>query len=73
MENISQNIGCRIKELRAKKNISQEALANSAGMARGFVSSVENGKRNITVFTLGKILAVLEESYFSFFNDKDFK
>jgi transcriptional regulator with XRE-family HTH domain len=72
MENIKKKVGERIKILRNDKNISQEELANRAGMARGFISGVETGKRNITVETLGKILEVLNVSYGAFFNDKSF-
>ena len=53
--------------------MSQEELANSATMARGFVSGVETGKRNITVETLGKIIEVLGVSYAEFFNAENFK
>jgi transcriptional regulator with XRE-family HTH domain len=73
MENIKKKVGDRIKQFRQDKEISQEELANRAGMARGFVSGVETGKRNITVETLGKILVVLEINYSEFFNDKMFK
>ncbi len=72
MENIKQKVGERIKQLRQEMDISQEELANRAGMARGFISGVETGKRNITVETLGKILHVLNKSYNDFFNDKNF-
>ena len=73
MSNIKILVGERIKQLRKEKQISQEELANSAVMARGFVSGVETGKRNITVETLGKIVEVLGVSYASFFNDENFK
>jgi transcriptional regulator with XRE-family HTH domain len=72
MENIKQKVGERIRFLRNDKNISQEELANSAGMARGFISGVETGKRNITVETLGKILVVLDLSYSKFFEHQSF-
>lgn len=72
MENIKQKVGERIKFLRSEKHISQEELANSAGMARGFISGVETGKRNITVETLGKILDVLNKSYSEFFQHRSF-
>ena len=72
MENIKQKVGERIKFFRNKEKVSQEELANRAGMARGFISGVETGKRNITVETLGKILEVLNVSYGVFFNDKSF-
>lgn len=73
MNNIKLQVGERIKQLRKEKNLSQEDLANTALMARGFISGVETGKRNITVETLGKILEVLHINYAEFFNDKSFK
>jgi transcriptional regulator with XRE-family HTH domain len=73
MSNIKILVGNRIKYFRSKEKISQEELANSAMMARGFVSGVETGKRNITVETLGKIIEVLGVSYAEFFNDKNFQ
>ncbi|MBK7041764.1 MAG: helix-turn-helix transcriptional regulator [Bacteroidetes bacterium] len=72
MENIKQKVGERIKYLRNKEKVSQEELANNAGMARGFISGVETGKRNITVETLGKILDVLKISYNTFFKHESF-
>jgi transcriptional regulator with XRE-family HTH domain len=73
MNNIKILVGNRIRYYRGERNISQEELANAAGMARGFVSGVETGKRNITVETLGKIIEVLDVSYAKFFDDKNFK
>jgi transcriptional regulator with XRE-family HTH domain len=73
MRDIKILVGNRIKHLRSEKKISQEELANSAVMARGFVSGVETGKRNITVETLGKIIDVLGVSYADFFNEQNFK
>lgn len=72
MENIKQKVGERIKFFRNKEKVSQEELANRAGMARGFISGVETGKRNITVETLGKILNVLKVNYQEFFNQEMF-
>ena len=73
MSNIKILVGNRIKYFRSERKISQEELANSAMMARGFVSGVETGKRNITVETLGKMIEVLGVSYGEFFNDENFK
>jgi transcriptional regulator with XRE-family HTH domain len=70
---MQQKIGIRIKELRQKKKLSQEALANNAEVDRTYVNSVENGRRNISVQTLGKIIDALELSTAEFFNDEKFK
>jgi transcriptional regulator with XRE-family HTH domain len=39
-------IGDRIRELREQHNLTQEALAARAGISKGFLSDLENDKRN---------------------------
>lgn len=70
--NIKEKVGTRIRELRLKKSLSQEALANIAEIDRTYMTSVENGRRNISVETLEKILIALEISFEGFFNHPDF-
>lgn len=47
--------GDRIREIREKKNLTQETLAEMAGISKGFLSEVENNKRNISSQALLKI------------------
>mgnify|MGYP002787198430 CR=1 FL=1 len=62
-------IGLRIKELRTDKNLTQEAVAWKAEVDRTFMNHVENGKRNVSVDTLTKIVCSgLETSFKDFFN-----
>lgn len=49
MEDIKIAFGKRVKELRLQKGISQEKLANIAGVDRTYMTQVENGKRNISI------------------------
>ena len=56
---ICKQIGLRIKELRLSKNLSQENASLDAGIDRTYWSSVENGKRNISIVNLYKICKVL--------------
>lgn len=65
-------IGQRIKVLRKAKGISQEALANIAEIDRTYMTSVENGKRNISIINLEKIINALQLSIAEFFNDEKF-
>lgn len=69
--NIKQKLGLRIKELRKERGISQEELAFKAGIDRTYMTSVENGKRNISIVNIEKIVLALDESIESFF--KGFK
>jgi transcriptional regulator with XRE-family HTH domain len=70
---INIKIGDRIRELRKEKNLSQEALANLAEVDRTYMTKVENGKRNVTVKIIEKIILALETDFATFFNDKSFK
>jgi transcriptional regulator with XRE-family HTH domain len=69
---IRNTIGHRIKVLRKAKGISQEALANIAEIDRTYMASVENGKRNISIINLEKIINALQLSIAEFFNDEKF-
>ena len=61
-------IGSRIRELRQQNDISQEKLALKAGIDRTYLAGVENGKRNISIVNLDKIIHALDIDYESFFN-----
>lgn len=70
---IQTKIGLRIKELREKQNLKQEQLAWQAGVDRTYMNYVENGKRNITVKNLEKIVIDgLKMRLSDFFNDSMF-
>ena len=68
---IRAKIGLRIKELRKAKGLSQEQLALKAEIDRTYMASVENGKRNVAIVNIEKIIVALDESFESFF--KGFK
>lgn len=53
---IKSKIGLRIKEIRKEKGLTQEALAWQSELDRTFMNHVENGKRNISIETLEKIV-----------------
>ena len=68
---IKTKIGLRIKELRTKKELTQEAVAWKAEVDRTFMNHVENGKRNVSVDTLTKIICDgLNTSFKVFFEDE---
>jgi transcriptional regulator with XRE-family HTH domain len=52
-------IGHNIKRLREKEKMSQEALAFKAELDRTYISSVENGKRNLSIKTLERLSIAL--------------
>lgn len=66
---IQAKIGIRIKEVRTEKNLSQEAIAFKAEIDRTFMNHVENGKRNISIETLEKVICNgLEMTWKDFFS-----
>ena len=70
---IKNKVGHRIKELRKLLSLSQETLANRAEVDRTYVTDVENGRRNVSVEILERIIYALEVSISEFFNSKEFK
>lgn len=65
-------MGLRIRELRNQLGISQEALANKAEIDRTYVTDVENGRRNISIENLEKLVNALEIPFKDFFNAPNF-
>ena len=70
---IKLKIGERIKELRKELELSQESLAYKAEVDRTYVTDVENGRRNVSVEILERLIKALDISFFEFFNAKEFK
>lgn len=65
-------IGMRIKELRKEKNLSQEKLAYLSNLDRTYLNGVENGRRNISIINMNKIITALEITYSYFYTSKLF-
>lgn len=54
-------MGYKIKEVREKKNMTQEELSKKSGVSRGTISALENGtSRATTTKTLTKIARALD-------------
>jgi len=64
---IQIEIGQRIKEKRKALGLSQEQLALKAEIDRTYMTSVENGKRNISIQNIEKIIKALETTFEDFF------
>lgn len=65
---ITEKVGQRVKDLRIKMGISQEKLALKAELDRTYLAGVENGKRNLSIKSLEKIINALEVSFHDFFD-----
>ncbi len=70
---IKLKIGQRIKELRKELELSQESLAYKAEVDRTYVTDIENGRRNVSMEILERIIRALEVSFTEFFSSKEFK
>jgi transcriptional regulator with XRE-family HTH domain len=66
---ILQAFGQKLQSIRTSKGFSQEKLALLAGLDRTYVSSVERGRRNISllnIFKLATALGVFPTRLFAF-------
>lgn len=51
----SKKLGLNLKKLRLKKKMSQGDISRKLGVDRAYISSIENGRMNPTLFTLEKL------------------
>lgn len=70
---LKEKVGLRIRQLRKEQELSQEALGYKAEVDRTYVTDVENGRRNVSVEILERLIKALGVSVAEFFNSKDFK
>ena len=66
---IKKFFGERIRELRKEQNLSQEKFALKIGMDRTYIASVENGKRNISIENIDKIIKGFGITFNEFFKN----
>lgn len=62
MPNEAKKLGNNLKRIRTEKGVSQADIAKSLGVSRGFVSNIENGKRNPTLSTISRLAEALNVS-----------
>jgi len=59
MDKISEQLGKNMKRTRAKKNMSQGDIARALEVDRGYISNIENGKKNPTLATIQRLANAL--------------
>jgi len=64
---IREKVGKRVRELRNKLGISQEELADMVELDRTYITSVECGKRNISIVNIDKLAKALNVTLADFF------
>lgn len=75
MDNASarMELGNKLKELRIKKGLTQEELADRCELSKGFISQLENDVTSPSIATLMDILQCLGTNLKEFFRDADDK
>ena len=57
--NYPEQFGNRVRQLREQENLSQEALADAAGLHRTHISLIERGKRSVRLETIRSLAIAL--------------
>lgn len=66
-------LGARVRMLRQARGLSQEKLAELAGLHRTYISSVELGKRNVSLLNIQALANALGVSVEEFFKADEFR
>jgi len=56
---ITEKLGENIKKIRTKKGMSQGDICRALKMDRGYMSAIENGKKNITLNQIERLAKAL--------------
>ncbi len=68
-EAIKGAFGHRVRELRVKKGLSQEALASACGLDRTYIGGIERGERNVSLVNIQRIATALGASVRDLFSE----
>lgn len=60
MSDIAKIVGKRLRSYRAAQGLSQEKLAERAGLHPTYIGQVERGEKNLTIESLEKITSALD-------------
>lgn len=60
-----------VRDFRREKGLSQEALADIAGLHRTYIGMIERAEKNITLLNIEKIANALEIDISNFFDSKN--
>jgi len=62
MQEISKKLGENLKRIRTKKKLSQGAIARILEVDKGYISNIENGKKNPTLATIERLANAISVS-----------
>jgi transcriptional regulator with XRE-family HTH domain len=60
MPNIHMQFGKSVRRLRLRRKVSQEELADLAGLHATYIGRIERGRQNISLTNIGKIARALK-------------
>jgi len=61
-ENPNALVAANVRRLRRQQGMSQEKLAEVAGLHRTYIGAIERGERNVTLNTLQQVAEALDVS-----------
>jgi transcriptional regulator with XRE-family HTH domain len=67
MDSLAKRLGSRIAEIRRKKGMTSEQLAQENGISKGYLSDIENGNKLPSLLMLERLAKVLKISLKDFF------
>ena len=70
---IQTQFGARVRSLRQRKGLSQEELADLAGVHRTYLGGIERGERNPALKNIAALAEALDVSLTDLFNFEDKK
>lgn len=62
MNDLVVRLGARLRQILKQKGLSQEKLAEMCGLHVNYIEQIEQGEKNLTLETLGKVASGLEIS-----------
>jgi transcriptional regulator with XRE-family HTH domain len=68
-KNVLEVFGNKVREERLKQNLSQEKLAELAGVHRTYIGMIERAEKNITLLNIEKIAKALDLEIKDLFNE----
>jgi transcriptional regulator with XRE-family HTH domain len=71
VDDLRAAFGRRVRELRRRLGISQEELADRAGIHWTYLGGIERGERNPALVNIGKVVRALQVSLADFWSSFD--